>query len=68
MFMTEQAASQASREDKNCAKKKPRSLTSIPPTRAALVNHAERAVFQDGFVWPQTPPEGAIVTMSFSGG
>ena len=48
--------------------KKPRSLASIPPTRAALVNHAKRAVFQDGFVWPQTPLEGASVTMSFSGG
>ena len=40
--MTEQAASQASREGKNCSKKT-RSLASIPPTRAALVNNAKRA-------------------------
>ena len=53
--MTEYAASQASREGKNCSKKT-RSLASIPPTRAALANNAKRAVFQDGFVWPQTPP------------
>ena len=34
--------------------KKSRSLDNIPPTRAALVNHAKRAVFQGGFVWQQT--------------
>ena len=33
---------------------KSRSLDSIPPTRAALVNHAKRAVFQGGYVWQQT--------------
>ena len=44
--------------------KKTRSLASIPPTRAALVNHAKMVMFQDGFVWPQTRPEGASATIS----
>lgn len=34
--------------------KKSRSLDNIPPTRAALVNHAKRAGFQGGFDWQQT--------------
>ena len=34
--------------------KKSRTLDNIPFTRAALVNHAKRAVFQGGFVWQQT--------------
>ena len=34
--------------------KQTRSLASIPPTRVALVNHAKMAVFQGGFVLPQT--------------
>ena len=67
ILMTDQAASQPSPEGKICSKKT-RSLASIPPTRAAHVNRAKRAVFPDGFVWPQTPPKRASVTMSFSGG
>ena len=34
--------------------KKSRSLDSIPPTRAALLQHAKRAVFQGGYIWSQT--------------
>ena len=34
--------------------KKSRIVDSISPTRTALVNHAKRAVFQGGIVWPQT--------------
>ena len=64
IFMT---ASQASTEGKSRSKRT-RNLSSIPPNRAALVNHAKREVFQGGFVWTQTCPEGASVTMSFLGG
>ena len=64
--MTEQAASQASLEGRSCSRKT-RNLSSIPPNRATLVNHAKRAVFQGGFVWLQTRPEGASVTMSSQG-
>lgn len=34
--------------------KKSRTLENIPPTRAALVNHIKRAVFQGGYIWEQT--------------
>ena len=30
------------------------SLESIPPSRAALVQHAKRAIFQGGHMWGQT--------------
>lgn len=34
--------------------KKSRMLENIPPTRAAIVNHIKRAVFQGGYIWVQT--------------
>ena len=34
--------------------KKSKSLDSTPPTKAALVQHARRAVYQGGHIWAQT--------------
>ena len=34
--------------------KRSRSLDSIPPTRAPLLQHAKKAVFQGGYLWSQT--------------
>ena len=31
--------------------RKGRSLESIPPTQASLVQHVKRAVFQGGYIW-----------------
>ena len=39
----------------NKSSKSSRSLGSIPPTRAWLEQHVKRTVFQEGYVWGQTP-------------
>lgn len=41
--------------------KKSRNLDNIPPTRAALVQHTKRAVFQGGYVWGQTLLKQAVL-------
>ena len=33
---------------------KGRSMDNLPPTRAALLQHTKRAVYQGGYVWGQT--------------
>ena len=35
-------------------KKKARTLENIPPTKASLLQHVKRAVFQGGYIWGQT--------------
>ena len=41
-----------------------RYLDNIPPSRAALVQHTKKAVFQGGYVWGQTLLKRAVLPIS----
>ena len=38
----------------NSQAKRARPLENIPPTKASLLQHVKRAVFQGGYIWDQT--------------